>query len=290
MTEGVFVIGAGAAGGSLAVALAQNGVSIRGVVDSVHQRAREIAQAAGGAPHFDSLPGEIVNAEIVIVAVTDSLISRVAQSARDLGRCANNQVWLHVSGALSADALSPLAGCVGALGTFHPARVFAPGRITEIRTGTCFAVQGDDAAVEAATKLALALGGEAVEVPAAARPRYHAATVLASNYVIALLAEARSLLARAGLTEESVEKLITSLAASAVERAGEIGIDASLSGPIRRGDRDTVALHLDTLDDDDHCKEIYSVLGRAAVRLAERTGQVDATALEAIVILLENRQ
>ncbi len=290
MTDGIFIVGAGAVGGSLAVALVKKRVPILGIVDPNIERAREIAEAAGGAPHFGNLPGRITGAGTVIVAVPDPLVSAVAQNARDLGRYNRTQVWLHVSGTLSAAALAPIDGSVRAIGTFHPAAVFAPERITEIRPGTCFAVQGDDEAMKIAGELARNLGGKAVGVPTALRPLYHAATVLASNYVVALLAEARSLLARAGLAEESVEPLLASLAASAVERAAEIGIDASLSGPIRRGDDDTVALHLDALKDNAEAKEIYGVLGRAAVRLANRTGRVDAAALRTIASLFEDER
>ncbi len=288
MTISVFVIGAGAVGGSLAVSLAGKGCPVAGICDLDGERARTIAEAAGNVPHFEELPGEVARASLVLVAVPDGRITDVAKKAALQELCDASQIWLHVSGALSTEALSPLDDQVRAVGTFHPALVFAPGRITEIQPGARFAADGDDVALDAARELAKCLDGAVVEVPGRLRPLYHASTVLASNCLVALLSEARGALVRAGLEEQAVESLLTSLASSATNRARDIGVDASLSGPIRRGDVRTVASHLEALESESGVGKTYRLLSRAVARLAERTGEVDPLTLEKIVKLLED--
>jgi predicted short-subunit dehydrogenase-like oxidoreductase (DUF2520 family) len=287
MEGAVFVIGAGAAGGSLAVSLARGGVSLAGVCDSRGERAGEIAAAAGRVPAFTEPPAGAGGASIVIVAVPDDAVTGLARDVASRGVPRTDQVWLHLSGALPVAALDPLAGLVRDLGSFHPAHVFAPGRVTPLPPGVSYAVSGGDGAVAAGRDLAAALGGAPVVLSDADRTRYHAATVLASNYLVALLAEARELLVGEGLAADEADRLLASLATSAVDRVREIGIDASLSGPIRRGDRGTVEAHLAALESAPRALEIYEVLGRAAGRLAARIGETDPALLAAIEALFE---
>ncbi|MCP4678907.1 MAG: DUF2520 domain-containing protein [Deltaproteobacteria bacterium] len=287
MTSSIFIVGAGAVGGSLAVALAGRGCPVVGVCDPVGERARTIAEAAGNVPHFEELPGETARADIVLVAVPDGRIAEVAKKAAKHGLCDSSQIWLHVAGALSAEALSTLNGQVRAVGTFHPALVFAPGQITKIRPDARFAADGEAAALDAARELAKCLDGALVEVPAHLRPLYHASTVLASNCLVALVSEARGVLVRAGLEEQAAESLLTSLASSATDRARDIGVDAGLSGPIRRGDLKTVTRHLEALESAPEVEKTYRLLGLAVARLAERTGEVDSSTREEITRLLE---
>jgi len=288
MDGSVFIIGAGAAGGSLAVSLVRRGVALAGVCDSREERALEIAAAADSCPAFGDPPAGMGGARVVVVAAPDDSINVVARDVVAKGLTRRTQVWLHLSGALSPGVLGPLEGNVADIGSFHPAHVFAPGRVTRLPPGVSYAVDGGAEAVEVGKALASALGGHAVEVRGGAeRTRYHAATVLASNYLVALLAEARVLLAEDGMADEEADRLLSSLALSAVERVRDIGIDASLSGPVRRGDKGTVAAHISVLQRSPNTLEIYKVVGRAAARLATRIGETDPALTTAIDTLLK---
>ena len=287
MTASIFIIGAGAVGGSLAVSLKRHGVNLVGICDIIAERALEIAEVTGTTAYFEWLPIGVTNADITIVAVPDHSIEKVAQTAVDRGVHSEYQIWLHVSGSLPAKALSPLDGKVRGLGSFHPALAFPPGRITEIPPLARFAVDGDDAALDAADYLARELNGYVVVLPEFTRPIYHAATVMASNYAVALLAEARQILVSAGLKEKDSEMLLTSLALSAIDAARKTGIDSALTGPIRRGDVKTVSKHIEELSAYNVQQELYRILGKATVRLTDRIGETDSDSLDAIEDLLE---
>jgi predicted short-subunit dehydrogenase-like oxidoreductase (DUF2520 family) len=224
----------------------------------------------------------------VLVAVPDAAIEDVAEAAVARDACCASQVWLHVSGARPASALSPLQDKVLGVGAFHPAHVFSPNAITPLVDDLWFAVDGNDDVRKVASALAADLGGRVACVPPGQRPAYHAATVMASNCVAALISEARDLLCKGGLEPENAENLLVALARSATEHAGRVGLDKSLSGPIRRGDADAVSRHLEALVDAPRADAVYRLLGLSTAALAKRIGDTDDEALLRISQILES--
>jgi len=287
MKTTVFIVGAGSVGASLGRALTNAGVGIIGVHCRTAASADRAAEAVGARAFSGELPEAIRGASVVLVAVPDSAITPLAESAATVAVTAPGQVWLHCAGGLPAEALDPLRGRVLGVGTLHPALAFPRGRLTHVPPGAGFAVEGDPQAVVAAEELVAALGGIAIKVPAERRAAYHAALVLASNYLVALLAEARGVLRSAGLGDARTEQLLAVLGASAVGAAEEVGIDASLTGPISRGDAETVARHLRALSTDPEAARIYRELGRAALRTARARGELDSGISAALAQLLQ---
>lgn len=272
---------------SLGAALQRAGWTIVGVCDTSVERRRTVRETLGVEVHHE-ITALCREAAVVLVAVPDSAIEAVAEEAREKGACGPAQIWIHVSGAKPATALSPLLGRVLAVGAVHPAHVFAPGQVTQLKCGFTFAVDGGNEILALAERMASDLGGRTVRVSGDQRTAYHAATVLASNCVAALLAESRRLMAAGGIGTEDAERLVVSLARSAVSHAGKVGVNASLSGPIRRGDADTVSAHLGALGAVGSSQEIYRTLGLATVRLAKEIGQTDRRALHRIAALLKD--
>ena len=285
MKETIYLIGAGAAGSAIACALNNAGRTIIGITDKNETAAERLAKrvVAPWTTAYDSAIGE---ADIVIVAVPDPMIETVAAEAVSGNVPAPHQIWLHLSGALTTAALAPLRNHVNAVGAFHPAHVFPKKEIAKLIPGTVFGIAGDPPALAAAEALAADLDGYTVHVSDDIRPRYHAATVLASNAVVALLAAARDALDTAGLNKEAAETLLITLAESAVESSALLGLTGALTGPIQRGDTAMVARHLTALEESPDVLELYMTLGRAIVRLAEKAGLTDVHALDAIRQLL----
>lgn len=207
--------------------------------------ARRIA-AAGRA----GLP-DLVTAgqELLLVAVPDPVLPAVAT---ELARRPQAAVVLHTSGSLDAGALAPLRAAGSAVGTLHPLKAFPhPLPDPEQARGVFFAVDGDPPAHALAFRLAAAWGAEAAEVPAAARSLYHFAATLAAGGVVTLLAAAEEIAEHLGLPE-SVTRGYLELCKGAVAAAAEAHAEGhplgtALTGPVARGDRDTVARHLEAL-------------------------------------------
>lgn len=189
--------------------------------------------------------------ELLLVAVPDPVLPAVVA---ELARRPQAAVVLHTSGSLDAGALAPLRAAGSAVGTLHPLKAFPhPLPDPEQARGVFFAVDGDPPARALAFRLAAAWDAEAAEVPATARSLYHFAATLAAGGVVTLLAAAEEIAERLGLPE-AVTRGYLELCKGAVAAAAEAhaeghALGAALTGPVARGDRATVARHLEALRD-----------------------------------------
>ena len=196
----------------------------------------------------------------VILTVPDRAIADVSHALSERGDAPGSCAVLHCSGVLGADPLAPLHARGYSVGTLHPLRAIPNATVGPDRLlGAFFALSGDPDALFVGRRLVSLLGGRSIAVPTTRRPLYHAAAVLASNYVVLLLHEATRLLEQAGADREDAEQALTTLAIGALENAKELGVDRALTGPLLRGDVETIALHLRTLEPAD--ARLYSALG-----------------------------
>jgi predicted short-subunit dehydrogenase-like oxidoreductase (DUF2520 family) len=264
----VFIVGLGRVGGALRHGLREAGVSCDG----------EDQPAPAGAPFA---------ADVVVLAVPDAVIATVAAALGDGGRLAATHAVLHCAGAHPAgEVLGALRGRVRALGTLHPLRSFAAAVPTPLR-GVAFGLEGDADARAAGRRLVRALGGVPVEVEAAALPLYHAAAVMASNYVVALCDAAAALLAAAAPGAAPVPALLP-LVASALGALQREGLPGALTGPLARGDAATVRSHLEALAARaPELLPLYRACGLRAAEIAARQGQADPAGLAAARRALE---
>ena len=219
----------------------------------------------------------------VLLAVPDAAVPDVADRLARLPLPPEVPV-LHLSGSLEMDALAPLARAGHSVGGLHPLCAVAdPVEGAERLRGAAFGVEGAGAARALAERIVRAAGGTALELAPGSRAAYHAAAVFASNYVVALLAVAERLMESAGIPAERARPALAGLAAGAVENVRDGGPAAALTGPVARGDAETVARHLARLSGDE--RRLYSLLAAEALRLARARG-LDAAAaarLEALI-------
>ena len=159
-----------------------------GITAKSPQHAKQLAQSFGVSSCTNA---ELVErAEILLVTVPDRFISTVAADLAKEAAVAG-KVFLHCSGSLGLEELSPLQQAGAHVGSLHPLQSFAGGA-TEL-AGVYMAVDGDELAQNAAQELAQLLGGHAFYVPAAERAAYHAAACICSNYAVAVEALAQQL-------------------------------------------------------------------------------------------------
>jgi predicted short-subunit dehydrogenase-like oxidoreductase (DUF2520 family) len=264
----VFVVGLGRVGAALLHALREAGVPCDG----------QDRPATTGAPFA---------ADAVVLAVPDAAIAEVAAALAGAGRLAAPHVVLHCAGAHPAsEMLGGLHGRVRAVGTLHPLRSFAAAVPTPLR-GVAFGLEGDAEARALGRALVARLGGIPVEVDAAALPLYHAAAVMASNYVVALCDAAADLLVRAAPGAAPLPTLLP-LVASALGALQREGLPGALTGPLARGDAGTVRSHLEALASRaPELLPLYRACGLRAADLADRQGQADPAGLAAARRALE---
>jgi predicted short-subunit dehydrogenase-like oxidoreductase (DUF2520 family) len=198
---------------------------------------------------------------------------------------------VHLSGAYGLEALAPIATLGNPVGAFHPLQSFPAERGPEAFHGTLFGLNGSTGKlVQDLELLATALGGRARLVADVDRPLYHAAAVVASNYLNSLVFEAAGILAAIGWSrDESVEALVP-MVRGAVDNLATRGLPAALIGPIRRGDPATVARHVAALQllpgrRGERARAVYRLLGEDALELAREAG-LDPAAAAAVATAL----
>jgi predicted short-subunit dehydrogenase-like oxidoreductase (DUF2520 family) len=220
----------------------------------------------------------------VFLAVPDHVLPELAHALAGHGKAPEGCVAFHLSGALSTDVLAPLNAQSYGVGALHPLQAIAhPVSGADRIPGSYLAVTGGPEAVAVARRIAAALDSPILTVPAARRPAYHAAAVMASNFLPPLVDAACRILERAGIPFDEGLPALAPLIRGTLDNIEEHGIAESLTGPITRGDADTVALHLRALEGSD--RVLYSVLGREVARLA--AGRAPEGALQEILDLLD---
>jgi predicted short-subunit dehydrogenase-like oxidoreductase (DUF2520 family) len=232
----VRIVGPGRAGTSLARALAAAGW--------------DVAPLLGRS---DDPSGAAADVDLVVLATPDGEIARVAQAVRP----EDGSVVAHMSGSAGLDVLAPHARRA----SLHPLMALPTPEVGARRLqGGWFAVAGDPLAGEVVD----ALGGRAFAVDDADRVVYHAAAVIASNHLVALLGQVERLAASVGVPFEAYLDLVS----ATVGNVRELGPAAALTGPAARGDEATIRRHLAALPADE--REAYQALAGAARRLAAR--------------------
>ncbi len=286
----ITIIGPGKVGRAIGSVAHRVGWPIAAVAGGTHeQRTREFAE--GVEAEVCSLAQAASRGELVLLTVKDQAIRPVCEQLAAAGGLGNTPVVAHCSGALDCSVLAAAqqAGCP--VGTMHPLQTFpsAEAAIAKL-PGTYWFIEGQPLATEALRSLADALGGQTVTLDAAVKPLYHAAAVMSANYITTLIDAALELYAQTGLDEASARQAAAPIIRATVSNVLENGTQASLTGPIARGDVETVRRHLDALDAYNRdLAEFYRVIGRRTVALARRKGSIDETTADDLLALLEGK-
>ena len=268
---GVGIVGAGAVGTALGVAISRTGWPVVAVASRDATRRHRFCVLVPGARAFIEPAAIPEAADLIIVAVPDDAIAEVAGQIR----LRSGQAIVHTSGAVGPEVLAKAVIEGGDVGAFHPLVSFTADVESSVAgiAGTTIAIEGDDRLIGLLSELALAIGGTTVRLLPGTKAAYHAAAVLASGGLVALLDAVVALGAVAGLDERDSLAVYGRLAEQTLANARGVGVAASLTGPITRGDVGTVAAHLAALEA--HAPdvvELYVATARRQLRIAEGRG------------------
>jgi predicted short-subunit dehydrogenase-like oxidoreductase (DUF2520 family) len=264
------IVGAGAVGTALGVALSRAGWPI-GAVASRDPARRERFRSLVGVNRVFADPEPILDeVELIILTVPDDAIAGLAGSLRMYG----GQAMIHTSGALGAEVLAPAMAAGTQIGAFHPLVAFADTeRAVAALHGATVAIEGDDQLASMLADMADAIGATAVRLAPGSKAAYHAAAVLAAGGFIALLDAIAELGRVAGLDEAGSLAVYGRLIEGTLDNARALGIRAALTGPITRGDVGTLESHLAALRA--HAPgvtDLYVAAARREIDLAETRG------------------
>jgi predicted short-subunit dehydrogenase-like oxidoreductase (DUF2520 family) len=215
---------------------------------------------------------QLLPADITMLSVSDDQIASICQQLADAGLLKVGSVIFHCSGAKASTELraARLAGAVVA--SVHPVRSFANvDLLAEQFAGTICSMEGDEAALTLLVPALQAIGAETVIINADNKLLYHAGSVFASNYLVTLMEVALRTYQAAGIPAEIAQKMAAPLARQTLENVFNLGTQAALTGPIARGDMQTVALQQTRLNDwDQQAGDLYQAFTQPTIDLAAR--------------------
>ncbi|MGZ6265980.1 MAG: Rossmann-like and DUF2520 domain-containing protein [Candidatus Limnocylindrales bacterium] len=277
----VGIVGAGPVGTALGVAISRAGWPVRAVASRDAGRREQFRSLVPAARAFVEPAAVLDEVELAILAVPDDAISSVIEPLR----LYSGQMLVHTSGLLGAEVLESARAAGSQIGAFHPLVSFTADveRSVAAIQGSTIALEGDDRLMSLLADLAEAIGGMPVRLPPGSKAAYHAAAVLASGGLVALLDAIVTLGAAAGLDEPGALAVYGQLIEQTLANARGIGVAASLTGPITRGDGGTLEAHLATLTAlAPDVLDLYLAAARREVRIAEERGTLSPEQLDRV--------
>ena len=213
----------------------------------------------------------------VLLTVRDALLPEVAAALAGSGEPQAGCAAFHCSGAFGADVLAPLHSRGYSIGTFHPLQsIPSPLAGLDRFKDSFFAISGEPEALSPSSAACNPTRRCPDHGSLEWRPLYHAAAVMASNYLVTLLAAERGCFNGAGASPDDAEAALVALARGTLENVQEMGAERALTGPLMRGDIETVQLHLRAMGPEDAA--FYAALGRRTLGLVH--GHLDAEVVE----------
>jgi predicted short-subunit dehydrogenase-like oxidoreductase (DUF2520 family) len=261
----ITLIGAGNLAQALGPALRAAGYKIDAVAarENAPSRKRAAALAKKLGARAVALEDAEPQSDIIWICHTDDALANTAKwLAHKVGW--KNKTVFHSSGALTSAVIAPLKRAGASTASLHPMMTFVPNSAPTMQ-GVPFAVEGDARAVAAARKLVKDLGGEIFKIRKAAKSLYHALGSFSSPLLVATLATAERVGHGAGLSAAQTRSVIAPILQQTLKNYLRDGAAAAFSGPIKRGDLNTVRRHLQKLKRVPEASEVYRALVKSAL-------------------------
>ncbi len=283
----VAIIGAGRVGSAVGFLLNKAGYSVAGVAARTLASAEKAAAFIGaGIPTADAVQAAS-QADIVFITTPDRVIKSIGETLAAGGRLKAGSMIVHTSGAHTLDLLDAVKACGSHRAVLHPLQSLAS-REEGVRNlpGSYFRIEADPGAVETAQSLVRALGGIELAMPkwksdSESAALYHAGAVAVSNYFVALIDYGLKFYEALGADKKEALKAVLPLIRGTLHNMETLGIPDALTGPIMRGDVETVRQHLAAMRGrTPHLVGLYRSLAQQTVAVAKEKGSITAETAE----------
>ncbi len=278
-------IGAGTVGTALSVRLSSKGYQVIAVSSRSQTSTRKLAQAVSGCHAFNNNQDVADAAELIFITTPDDTIASVASEIQ----WHRGQSVVHCSGALSTDILESAKKLGAQVGAFHPLQTFASVKqAIENIPGSTFAVEAEEPLLSTLKDMATALDGHWIELEATDKIVYHAAAVIACNYLVTLVKLAADLWQNFNIPQSQATQALLPLIRGTIHNIDTVGIPQCLTGPIARGDIETIKKHLDALEKvAPALLSTYQELGLQTIPIALAKGKINQQQAEELQIILK---
>ncbi len=280
-------IGAGTVGTALALRLTEKGYPVVAVSSRTGISAEKLAQSIPGCRAMKNNQDVADAADLVFITTPDDVIGKVASELK----WREGQSVVHCSGADSTETLQPARKSGARVGGFHPLQTFASVKqAIENLPGSTFALESEEPLLTTLKEMATALDGHWIELKASDKVVYHAAAVIACNYLVTLVKLSTDLWQTFGVPREEATRALLPLLKGTLHNIETVGIPKCLTGPVARGDIGTVNKHLNALQKAaPDVLSTYRELGLKTIPVALGKGKIDqARARELETALRQN--
>lgn len=261
----VAIVGYGRVGKVLLKALPAAGWDVCQII--TRQNVTDLA-----VPVANSLADLNGNADLVLLCLRGRDLIQTALETPQLNT--NNPGFLfHTAGALSAEVLAPARERGWHVLSWHPMQTFTGDEEGSLLRGVTFGIDGDDKAIAIGERLARDLGGFPFIVPPDRRAEYHLGAVIACNLLVELVAAASEMFSKAGMSEEHALQAVAPLMKATIDNLARKGLASSITGPLQRGDLETIQRHLETLKDCPGIDRLYRLLSLSLLKRLEETSE-----------------
>jgi len=287
------IIGAGRVGGSIGYLLKEAGIAIGAVVTRSLQSAEQAALFIGeGDPMVDAAAAA-KRADLVFITTPDRSIKQVCSAIAGAGAFKRDALVVHMSGVHSLDILEDARTAGARRAVIHPLQSLAD-REQGIKMipGSFFRIEADPEALEEARSLVEILGGAELELPGWKGDRdsvalYHAGAVVVSNFFVALVDYGLNFYEALGADRREALQAVLPLIQGTLRNIESLGIPAALTGPIVRGDVQTVQDHLDAMKHrTPGLISLYKELARKTVAVARKRESISEQTAQELLHLL----
>jgi predicted short-subunit dehydrogenase-like oxidoreductase (DUF2520 family) len=278
------VIGCGSVGKTLSRLWTRHGVfRVQSVLNRSLESGARAVQFVGAGRAVDDY-ARLDPADLVMIATSDEAIETCCRRLCESGVLAEGVIVFHTSGSLPSTLLEPAKSQGALVASLHPVKSFAdPARAAETFAGTFCALEGDPQACDAIREALRPCGATTFPVDPEFKTIYHAATVVTSNYLVALMEVALRCFEKAGIDRATALEVIEPIATGTASNLFELGPVRALTGPIARGEPSVIERQAKALGQwDASIQAVYKNLGQIALDLSTQQGTATPDALAAI--------
>ena len=279
-------IGAGKVGIAIAHVLQQKGFEVSIVTDVLGKEAIDKArQYLGDSVRYGDTNAEVIeSSDIIAITTQDGAIRDVAKEIHEKTERLDDKLFFHTSGAHPSSILKPLDEKGAILGSLHPLQTF-PDIDSAIRVlpNTYIFIEGDERALRILEALGKGIGHAVIPIDGKNKVYYHLSAVFICNLLCALLYSGEDIMKKIDITLEPFFPIIIATLHN-IELKGPL---MSLSGPIVRGDSETVEGHIDALKNMKLHKQIYKALSLVALDMVKERKIHSQETLDALQSILE---
>ncbi len=266
-----WIIGAGRVGTAIAHVMKNHGITVLNIISTKYSRAQALA-AKTGAKAYANIPEHEPWPDWLALTVRDDVIADVVNLLDARIKTQNQHTaCFHCSGVHGSSLLSPLAEHGWTVFSFHPIQTFYSVEIRpEVVENIYVGIEGTEDGLQAAQRLARLFGWKPMVIPQDQKPLYHAACVFASNFITASFGAALDILATLGVPENTAREALLPLSQTSINALAHLPPHEAITGPLIRGDVDTVAKHIQVLSTNRVYQEMYREMCRTILEILQR--------------------